>query len=79
MKTAISILDSTFHAADALARKLGVSRSELYAKAVAELLARQDGEEVRARLDQVYAESDGRPEPGLAAAQQRAVPRTDQW
>ena len=79
MKTAISISDSIFHKADALAKQLGVSRSELYAKAVSEFLARHDSDRVRARLDQVYGASDGRVEPALAAAQHRSVPRADQW
>jgi metal-responsive CopG/Arc/MetJ family transcriptional regulator len=34
MKTAISIPDPIFQAADSLANRLGVSRSELYAKAI---------------------------------------------
>ena len=79
MKTAISIPDSIFHKADALAKRLGVSRSELYAKAVSEFLARHDSDQLRARLDQVYGASDGRVEPALAAAQHRSVPRADQW
>ena len=40
MKTAISIPDETFEAAETLAGRLGLSRSELYATAVAEYLAR---------------------------------------
>ena len=44
MKTAISIPDSLFTAADALARKLGMSlRSRLYATALAEYVAKQHG------------------------------------
>ena len=34
MKTAISIPDEVFRSAERLAQRLGVSRSELYAKAV---------------------------------------------
>jgi metal-responsive CopG/Arc/MetJ family transcriptional regulator len=79
MKTAISISDSIFHKADALAKQLGVSRSELYARAVSELLARHDSDQVRARLDLVYEASDARAEPTPAAAQHRSVPRADQW
>jgi len=38
MKTAISIPDPIFQAAEGLAHCLGISRSELYAKAVAEYM-----------------------------------------
>lgn len=37
MKTAISIPDKVFRSADALARRLGISRSELYTTAITEL------------------------------------------
>ena len=40
MKTAISIPDEVFEAADRTAKKLGVSRSELYATAVHEFIER---------------------------------------
>ena len=36
MKTAVTIPDPVFKAAEKLAKRLGVSRSELYARAVAE-------------------------------------------
>ena len=40
MKTAISIPDPVFEAADQLAARIGMSRSELYATAVAEFMDR---------------------------------------
>ncbi len=40
MKTAISIPDEIFDSADALAEEMGVSRSQLYATAVAEFVAK---------------------------------------
>ena len=79
MKTAISIPDTTFLAADALAKKLGVSRSELYAKAVAEYVARHHGEQITARLDAIHGQEDARPEPTLAQLQARALPREALW
>ena len=79
MKTAISIPDSTFQAADALAKKLGISRSELYAKAVAEYVGRHLGEQVTARLDAVHGQEDARPEPVLSQLQTRALPREALW
>ncbi|MEQ8733685.1 MAG: hypothetical protein RIC29_02080 [Rhodospirillaceae bacterium] len=55
MKTAISIPDEVFEAADRTAKKLGVSRSELYATAVHEFVERHRVEDVTSKLDEVYA------------------------
>ena len=73
MKTAISLPDEIFSAADQLAGRLGVSRSELYATAVAEFLAKHTDSEVTARLNQVYAEESGAIDPAFRRAQQRAI------
>ena len=54
MKTAISIPNPIYQAADRLARRLGVSRSELYAKAVAAYLERHRQEGITTALDRVY-------------------------
>jgi metal-responsive CopG/Arc/MetJ family transcriptional regulator len=76
MKTAISIPDELFASADALAERLGVSRSQLYATAVAEFLAKHAGAEVTARLNEVYATEASRLDPALRRAQARALGRT---
>lgn len=55
MKTAILLPDDLFSAADALAERLGVSRSQLYATAVAEFVAKHSETEVTARLNKLYA------------------------
>ena len=54
MKTAISIPDVEFEAAERLARRLGVSRSELYSRAIAEFVARHCESRVTERLNAVY-------------------------
>ena len=60
MKTAISLPDPLFDAADRFARKQKLSRSQLYARAIEEYLARHRHADVTARLDEVYAtESSG--------------------
>lgn len=57
MKTAISIPDEVFENAEQLARRLKTSRSALYARALAEFIARHDVERVtelmNATLDDV--------------------------
>jgi metal-responsive CopG/Arc/MetJ family transcriptional regulator len=60
MKTAISIPDNLFEAADKVARRLGISRSELYQRAVARFLEQQSGDVVREALDTVYAKQSNR-------------------
>lgn len=54
MKTAISIPDPLFRAADRLAKRLGVSRSELYQLAVSRLLEDQDDEATTEALNKLY-------------------------
>ena len=54
MKTAISIPEGVFHSAEQLAHRLGVSRSELYSKAVAELIEKHRDDLVTSRLNEIY-------------------------
>ncbi len=75
MKTAISLPDQLFRSGDALAKRLGVSRSELYARALAEYLAKNRSDRITDRLNAVAAAEETRLEPPLAAAQARALPR----
>ena len=79
MKTAISLPDELFEAADRLAARLGRSRSELYATALAEYLEKLKVQGVTERLDAVY---EGRPEdsrldPVLDSLQLQSLPRED--
>lgn len=69
MKTAISIPDSLFQSAEALARRQGVSRSELYARAVAAYISHCDETALTERLNAIYAKEPALPDPALAAAQ----------
>jgi metal-responsive CopG/Arc/MetJ family transcriptional regulator len=78
MKTAISLPDDLFRAGDALAKRMKVSRSELYARALAEYVAKHRADRLTQRLNAVYAAEDSALEPGLAQLQARALPR-DEW
>jgi metal-responsive CopG/Arc/MetJ family transcriptional regulator len=75
MKTAISLPDDLFRSGDALARRLGVSRSELYARALAEFLAKHKADQITQRLNAVYATENSRLDPAVAEAQARTLPR----
>ena len=56
MKTAISIPDDIFEEAERLASRLQTSRSQLYARAVAEFVARHDDDRVTAAMNRVVDE-----------------------
>ena len=73
MKTAISLPDELFASADALAERLRVSRSELYATAVAEYVAKHRDADVTARLNAVYADLPSAVDPALRRAQARSI------
>ena len=79
MKTAVSIADELFVQADALARRLGKSRSELYAEAIHEYLRRHDPEVVRRAWDELCAsEPDGAaPDPLADATAKRSLERAE--
>ncbi len=55
MKVAVSIPDPVFEAAEDLARRLGKSRSQIYADALSEYLQEHRSDAVTERLNAVYA------------------------
>ena len=73
VKTAVSIPDPIFEAADRLARRRRISRSELYAEALARLLDADESRRVTERLDDLYSERPSELDAGLAAAQALAI------
>lgn len=74
MKTAISIPDSVFAHAEALARRLRVSRSRLYATAIEAYLRLHADSDVTRRLDAVYAREAQGVDPVLDAMQRGSLP-----
>ena len=74
MKTAISIPDDLFERAEELADRLDVSRSQLYARAIAVYADRHKSHKVRQRLDEVYARFDSQLDPALAILQSISLP-----
>jgi len=78
MKTAISLPDELFEAAERVAKRLGLSRSELYQRALAKFLASQNSVAVTAELDQVYsAEEKSHLDPVLDKLQRANIARED--
>ena len=80
VKTAISIPDTVFREAEALAKKRGVSRSELYVKAVTEYIKGERFRGVRERLDALYGAQpeDSELDPALEVIQARSL-RSENW
>ena len=58
MKTAISIPDKVFVLAEKMAKRLGVSRSQLYSTAVREYVDAHKTDRVSERLDAVYEDQE---------------------
>ena len=77
MKTAISIPDQVFKTADRMAKKLGISRSELYSRAVAEWIDRQKKSSITAKLNEVYSREPSEPDPFVEAAARHTLRRTE--
>lgn len=74
MKTAISLPDSIFEEAEALARQLGVSRSELYTKALKAYLRKYNRNQMLNQLNKVYSEESSELDPVLAKLQFMSLP-----
>ena len=77
MKTAISIPDPIFEAADSMAKQLGMSRSEFYRRAVEEYIESSRHENVREALDLVYSEESSAVDEALAQMQFASLPKED--
>lgn len=75
MKVALSIPDELFESAETLTKRLGVSRSRLYATALAEFVAKNRGRKITERLNAVYATEDGRLPQAVRRLQSRSLPR----
>ncbi len=73
MKTAISIPDEVFVAAEGLAERLGVSRSQLYSLAIAQYIAAHRSNGVTARLNAVYGDNAAELDPLISSMQESSM------
>jgi hypothetical protein len=69
MKTADRVPDDLFRLAEAAARRLRVTRSQLYATAISEFLNRQANNTVTERLNAVYSRRPAKVDSALHRAQ----------
>ncbi|RIK37979.1 MAG: hypothetical protein DCC55_22545 [Chloroflexi bacterium] len=78
MKTAISIPNPLFETAEQLAKHLGISRSELYTRALATYIQTYEKALVTQRLDEIYAEEECMADPVLSRLQWMSLPE-ESW
>jgi hypothetical protein len=69
MKSDISIPNPVFQAAENLAKKMGVSLSELYTAALNAYVAEHQKDDITETLDQIYTEETSTLEPQLIKMQ----------
>lgn len=77
MKTAISLPDPIFEEAEALAQKLGISRSELYTEALKAYLRRYNREQILSKLNEVYSQECSELDSVMAKMQFMSLPYED--
>jgi metal-responsive CopG/Arc/MetJ family transcriptional regulator len=77
MKTAISVPDETFNHAENLAKRLKMSRSELYVKALEHYLKLHDDEALTENFNKVYESIDSRIDPALRSAARKTFERNE--
>lgn len=75
MKTAISVPDPIYEAAEKLAHHLGISRSEFYTTAAANFIKAHQEDQITAQLDRVYATEESSLDSVLAQIQALSLPR----
>lgn len=78
MKVAVSVPDTVFQAAERVSRRMRMSRSRLYWKAVEAFVRQHSQSEITEQLDKVYAGDSSKPDPGLGAASLEVL-RRERW
>ena len=78
MKTAISISDELFQAAEELAKRLKKSRSDLYRSALQAYIAQHDADRIREAIDRVVDGISGS-ETGFTNAAATKVLERSEW
>jgi len=78
MKTAISVPNDVFRAAESHARRAKKSRSQLYTEAMTEYLARHSPDEVTEAMNRVIAEL-GQPKDQFVSRAVRHVLERTEW
>lgn len=78
MKTAISIPDEIFRAADQYAKNHGFSRSKLYTEAVAQFLEQHPSGLITKQLDEIYSAEPARLNETISTMQFSSI-KKEEW
>ena len=78
MKTAISIPDDIFSAAEKFAHQSHLSRSALFTRALVEFLSRRRNDGVTERLNRLYEKENARLDEALSKMQTSAISK-EKW
>lgn len=73
MKTAISLPDELFAKAESTARRLGLARSQLFARAVEEFIREHDPQMVTDAIDNVIGDVDSGMDPVIVKMQSISI------
>ena len=77
MKTSVWIPDDLFEDAERLAHRLKISRSRLYARTVAEFVARYDEDHVASAINQIIDETGEMSDPVVRETAPRSLRRVE--
>jgi metal-responsive CopG/Arc/MetJ family transcriptional regulator len=77
MKTAVSIPDEVFEAADRLARRTKRSRSQVFSEALKEYIARHTPDEITEAMNKVCSELGAVTDGFVSAAARRTLKRSE--
>jgi metal-responsive CopG/Arc/MetJ family transcriptional regulator len=77
MKTAVSLPELVFRAAERHAKRARKSRSQLYAEALSEYLTRHSPEEVTAAMNHVVEQLGEQKDPFVARSSRRILERSE--
>ena len=78
MKTAISIPNPIFEAAEDMAGRLGMSRSEFFTTAVSDYMRTHKYYNITETLNQVYSQTRAAVDEELASMQMHSIPK-EEW
>ncbi len=79
MKTAVSLPDDVFAEAEGVAKKKGISRSELYTMAIRAYLTATRDDRITEQLNEFYDSFEQEPDEFLQRAAEIELTRRDSW
>ena len=78
MKTAVSMPDSIFKATEELAKRLGISRSALFTRALTDFIEKHKNDRVTEVLNEIYSQESSLLDPALHSMQSASFP-DEEW